>query len=162
MESPPPQSLPSNSPPMVSDQVSSPSTFSEHSTGSERSRAKNEKKYQELEPMVTDESMRLPSGKYQCPWVENGVSCLNQEDIPRDMNKHLRWHQRPVLCPQHDNKEAPCLVRTPQQRDMARHVKTHHTSRKGVDSKYKCRVCKKGFARKDHLKRHMDKIACGT
>lgn len=184
-----PQSLLPDSPPVISStSVSSPSSSSEHSTAAPskksggRSSKSREKKYKELSPILkTDESMRLPSGKYQCPWIEDGVACLQEEDIPRDLkyvrmttqvtqsncsymltsaSKHLRWHQNPVLCPWRENEQAPCNVRKPWPRDMDRHVEIHHTSRKGVDSKYKCRVCRKGFARRDHLTRHKKNAIC--
>ncbi|KAK8034152.1 hypothetical protein PG993_009147 [Apiospora rasikravindrae] len=70
--------------------------------------------------------------------------------------KHLRVHVKPVLCPWRKDKRAPCYVQKAYPRDMDRHVDTHHTSKKGVESKHKCKVCKKTFARKDHLKRHVD------
>ncbi|KAK8012928.1 hypothetical protein PG991_010303 [Apiospora marii] len=160
----PPQSLLPDSPPAISSvpvsSPSSPSLSSEHSAPSSDKKPGNnssknrEKKYKELDHILTtDESMRLPSGKYRCPWIEEGEACSHEEDIPRDL--------KPVLCPRREDAQAPCMVRVPQQRDMDRHVRSHHTSRKGVDSKYKCRVCKKGFARKDHLKRHVDNDICG-
>ncbi|KAK6850483.1 hypothetical protein PG995_004831 [Apiospora arundinis] len=164
----PPQSLLPDSPQAMSFvSVSSPASSSEQSTATSSSKKSNdrgkrkEKKYKELSPIfTTDESMRLPSGKYQCPWAENGLACLHEEDIPTELNKHLRWHQNPVLCPWRDNTQAPCLVRKQWSRDMDRHVENQHTLRKKTDSKYKCNLCKQGFARSDHLKRHVDRAIC--
>jgi len=52
-------------------------------------------------------------------------------------------------------------MRTAFPRDMRRHIEANHTKKKGVESKHKCRVCKRGFARNDHLKRHMRLNSCG-
>ncbi|KAK8064151.1 hypothetical protein PG996_008803 [Apiospora saccharicola] len=73
--------------PVPSSELSTTTSFSKKSSNRGK---KKENKYKELSPILTtDESMRLPSGKYQCPWVEEGVACLQEEDIPRDM-KYVR------------------------------------------------------------------------
>ncbi|KAK8065087.1 hypothetical protein PG997_011834 [Apiospora hydei] len=145
--------------------VSSPASSSEQSTASGKPRtnrkSKTDNAYEELELPIVDESLRLPSGKLQCPLLnKEGQPCLREMNTPRDMRKHLRDHIKPVLCPERTNKRAPCYVQKAYPRDMDRHVDTHHTSKKGVESKYKCKLCRKGFARKDHLKRHVDKAIC--
>ncbi|KAI7910675.1 hypothetical protein M0657_011287 [Pyricularia oryzae] len=70
---------------------------------------------------------------------------------------HLKSHNRPVLCP-YVSKDT-CQHRTAEQRDMRRHVVSHHSlwaMLNGIKSDvYDCSQCRIKFTRHDNWLRHV-------
>lgn len=71
--------------------------------------------------------------------------------------KHLKSHTRPVLCPY--VSKGTCQHRTAEQRDMRRHVVSHHSlwaMLNGIKSDvYDCSQCRIKFTRHDNWLRHV-------
>ncbi|KAH8808723.1 hypothetical protein F5884DRAFT_380224 [Xylogone sp. PMI_703] len=91
---------------------------------------------------------------YQCP------DCRKLFTQRHLYNRHVKIHTKPYLCP-----EPGCGSQNATARDIQRHVNAHHPESPHAKKAAKpvcpykgCRHATSGFARQDHLKRHLKQI----
>ncbi|KAK9416380.1 hypothetical protein SUNI508_01797 [Seiridium unicorne] len=128
-------------------------------------RVAQEKRFDEL-PMISAKRLKPGrNGLYRCDRLKKGTDkkCKAEHKSGRDLVRHLRTHDMPVLCPVADPRTGPCQVRTAEQRDMKRHVCVSHPGWADDHQKeyglncgpYVCEKCKDEFTRDDNLTRHV-------
>ncbi|KAH8847026.1 hypothetical protein MCOR27_009319 [Pyricularia oryzae] len=96
--------------------------------------------------------------RFYCEDSEYGPSgCAASCKNISSLRKHLKSHTRPVLCPY--VSKGTCQHRTAEQRDMRRHVVSHHSlwaMLNGIKSDvYDCSQCRIKFTRHDNWLRHV-------
>lgn len=85
--------------------------------------------------------------------------CPRSFDKQHQLNRHIRWHEKPEICPR-------CVYRASYERDVTRHVWVKHkkwaeqTGYKSIE--VECKICKAVLQRPDYLPRHMKEVHGGT
>ncbi|KAK8113437.1 hypothetical protein PG984_013963 [Apiospora sp. TS-2023a] len=101
------------------------------------------------------------SDQYRCNYSHNGKHCDKSFKRKTELQKHLRTHAKPVLCPFFEDPNFPCRKgHAAEQRDMERHVVSHHPEwarQHGFEAGEVQCGCGETFTRGDNFKRHQKK-----
>ncbi|KAK7967994.1 uncharacterized protein PG986_002271 [Apiospora aurea] len=94
-------------------------------------------------------------GLYHCKHSHKTAKTFKRKT---ELQKHLKTHEKPVYCPLSDDPDFPCQRgRAAEQRDMERHVLSHHPEWARLNGfateKIQC-GCGETFTRDDNFKRH--------
>ncbi|KAK7935989.1 hypothetical protein PG985_001484 [Apiospora marii] len=108
-----------------------------------------------------DDYQKDHRGEYRCDRVHKGKQCEKSYKRRADLQKHLKTHDKPVYCPFSNDPNYPCRKpRAAEQRDMERHVVSHHPEwarQHGFEAgEFEC-GCGETFTREDNFKRHQRK-----
>ncbi|KAM5355335.1 hypothetical protein ACJ41O_001981 [Fusarium nematophilum] len=108
------------------------------------------------EPAASSSAAQEEVHEHQCP----REGCDRSFRIARDLNKHLKTHNKPIKCKADKN----CKTVKAEQRDMDRHYRTAHrdyAARKGILTEgVPCGFegCKSKFSREDNRRKHWKKL----
>ncbi|KAL6874795.1 hypothetical protein J3F83DRAFT_712762 [Trichoderma novae-zelandiae] len=96
------------------------------------------------------------------PFVCDRDGCARAFQKQFQLNRHYRWHDKPLVCPK---EHEGCAYRAQYSKEIEKHVWSNHvkwaedTGRKPI--RKKCRLCGVTLERPDNVKRHMDEVHKG-
>ncbi|KAK6850052.1 hypothetical protein PG995_013885 [Apiospora arundinis] len=98
------------------------------------------------------------NGTYVCDRLHKKKPCKKVFERKTELKKHLRTHDKPVYCPFYNDPDYPCgNGRAAEQRDMERHMSSHHSEwakERGIKPGAVWCECGVEFTREDNLKKH--------
>ncbi|KAK8100480.1 hypothetical protein PG999_010854 [Apiospora kogelbergensis] len=108
-----------------------------------------------------DNHRQEKNGTYMCNRSHKGKACTKAFKRKTELQKHLKTHDKPVYCPFYNDPHLPCdKGRAAEQRDMERHVVSHHrdwAKQNGIVAEQVYCSCGEEFTREDNLRKHQTK-----